>query len=118
MPTVVAEVERFLYRPQPQPRAHYYLLLFLTQVGLTKADAALAKNLTQIYFSFFSKLLEVKAIGEDHLEARKLKKLKKRKKARLVKSVSSKIQHKKVLGSSKIDSKVSGGARTHARARA
>ncbi len=104
---VVAEVERFLYRPSLLPRAQYYLVLFLTQVTLTSGDSGLAKTLIQIYFSFFARLLQVKSTEEDRLIARKRKKLKKRKKeAAPHDGGKKKVQHKKLVPKSAMDSKM------------
>ncbi len=111
---VVAEVERFLYKPSTPDSARYYLTIFLTQVALGRGESDLAKNLIQIYFAFLHKLVEKKLDDDDDDEkeedpqAKKKaqKKAKKKRKLRAqAQTSSSKLQHLRSK-SSKLNSKM------------
>jgi ribosome biogenesis protein MAK21 len=108
---VVAEVERFLYKPSTPESARYYLVIFLTQVGLNRGDSALAKNLIQIYFAFLHKLVEKKLDDDDEDDdgAKKKAAAKKQKKKRKVRmqqdGTSTKLQHLKAKAG-KLNSKM------------
>ncbi len=104
---VVAEVERFLYKPSTTDSARYYLMIFLTQVALVRGDSELAKTLIEIYFAFLHKLVEQKTndvdddddLDEKAREVKRknmLRKKKKRRKAKMLSDNSStKLMHLK-----------------------
>ena len=111
---VVAEVERFLYKPSITESAQYYLTIFLTQVALGRGDSKLARDLVQIYFSFLQKLLESKNEEESKKQKKKKRKLRKLAKTGAPRKVGaegshtatpSKVLHLKVK-SQKLNSKM------------
>ena len=106
---VVAEVERFLYRPTCTEKGRYYLTIFLSQIGLhSNEDHELAKSLTEIYFSQLQKLLEHKTDELDLDEKRKRKRAKKQAKKQRMRQLagtnSKKLQHTRATPS-KLNSK-------------
>lgn len=50
---VLSEIEKLLFRPNVSTKAQYYAICFLTQFYLSHEDYELAKNLIDVYFSFF-----------------------------------------------------------------
>lgn len=57
---VIAEVERFIYRPGTSDRAKYYAVTFLDQIVLShrEPDVKAANKLVEIYFELFGQLLK------------------------------------------------------------
>ncbi|CAN7995585.1 unnamed protein product [Ixodes hexagonus] len=56
--SVVAEVERLIYRPNVAAKAQYYALCFLSQLLLSDDEAPLARKLVSLYFDFFKRCVQ------------------------------------------------------------
>ena len=110
---VVAEVERYLYKPSTPVSGQYYLTIFLTQVALHRGESDLAKNLIQVYFAFLHKLVEKKLEeknDDDEMDEKAKKnalrkKKKKRKMAKQAEISTDKLLHMKAKAS-KLNSKM------------
>lgn len=50
---VLNEIEKLLFRPNVSSKAQYYGICFLTQFYLSHEDFEVARNLVNVYFSFF-----------------------------------------------------------------
>ncbi|EEC01674.1 conserved hypothetical protein, partial [Ixodes scapularis] len=57
-PSVVAEVERLIYRPNVAAKAQYYALCFLSQLLLSDDEGPLARKLVSLYFDFFKRCVQ------------------------------------------------------------
>ncbi|CAG8664767.1 6675_t:CDS:2, partial [Acaulospora colombiana] len=57
---VIREVEQLILFPSANERAQYYGVIALNQIILTDRDVEVANKLIDIYFVFFTKLLELK----------------------------------------------------------
>ncbi|KAJ8957550.1 hypothetical protein NQ318_020589 [Aromia moschata] len=55
---VLNEIEKLLFRPNISSRAQYYSLCFLSQFHLNHEGRDVARNLIEVYFSFFKALVK------------------------------------------------------------
>lgn len=53
-PVVLAEVQRFVLRPNVSNRAQYYASVMMNQIILTKRETSLANTLLLIYLAMFA----------------------------------------------------------------